>query len=62
MGRGIGGTGRPEGRHESSRDSHRRRNAARRTAEKDRQHPPHDRKEAEKEQQVGRRIPDGSVQ
>ena len=49
MGRGIGGTGRPEGRHDSSRDNHRRRNAAQRTAEQDRSHPPHDRKKAEKE-------------
>jgi len=62
MSRGIGGTGRPEGRHESSRDSHRRRNAARRAAEKDRQHPPHDRKEAEKKPQFGRRIDEASVQ
>jgi hypothetical protein len=58
MSRGIGGTGRPE----SSRDSHRRRNAARRTAEQDRRRPPHDRKKAEKESQVGRRIARGSAQ
>jgi len=62
MSRGIGGTGRPEGRHESSRETHRRGNAAQRTAEQDRPHPQHDREKAEKEPQVSRRIDEASVQ
>lgn len=62
MSRGIGGTGRPEGRYESRRESHRRGNAAPRTAEQDRPHPPHDREKAETEPQVGPRIGEASVQ